>query len=119
MRRSHHSTPCSTHVDTQHLTRRSTVPDPRALQVTLVHALCLWLSAADMIHEKDPITNTFVSVPADMGQLNCAAYIAGIIAGVLDGASFVSSTSTHCPALGPTVPPTRCPVRWEGGGETC
>jgi hypothetical protein len=43
-----------------------------------------------MIHEKEPVTNAFVSVPSDMGQLNCAAYIAGIIAGVLDGASFVS-----------------------------
>lgn len=49
---------------------------------------------ADMIHEKEPVTNAFVSVPSDMGQLNCAAYIAGIIAGVLDGASFVSP-NTH------------------------
>ena len=47
----------------------------------------------DMIHESSPITNTFVSVPADMGQLNCAAYLAGLIAGVLDSAKFVSSPS--------------------------
>jgi hypothetical protein len=31
-----------------------------------------------------------VSLPADMGQLNCAAYLAGIIAGILDSARFVS-----------------------------
>ncbi len=37
----------------------------------------------DMIHENAPITNTFVSVPSDMGQLNCASFIAGIIAGIL------------------------------------
>lgn len=37
-----------------------------------------------------PMTNSFVSVPADLGQLNCAALVAGVIAGVLDGASFVS-----------------------------
>lgn len=51
----------------------------------------------DMIHESAPVTNTYVSVPADMGQLNCAAFLAGIIAGVLDSARFVSkSTSTFC-----------------------
>lgn len=43
-----------------------------------------------MIHESAPVTNAFVSVPADMGQLNCAAFLAGIIAGVLDSARFVS-----------------------------
>ena len=43
-----------------------------------------------MIHENASITNTFVSVPADMGQLNCAAYLAGIVAGILDSAKFVS-----------------------------
>jgi len=49
-----------------------------------------------MIHEREPITNAFVSAPADMSQLNCAAYIAGIISGVLNGASFVSL----CGAIG-------------------
>lgn len=66
-----------------------------------------------MIHENSPVTNSFVSVPADMvrnmllcattccpitvtsmrccqGQLNCAAYLAGILAGILDSAKFVS-----------------------------
>lgn len=47
------------------------------------------LTHSDMIHEFTPITNTFVSVPADMGQLNCAAYLAGMIAGMLDSAKFV------------------------------
>jgi hypothetical protein len=41
-----------------------------------------------MIYESKPITNHFVSVPADMGNLNCAAYLAGIIAGVLESANF-------------------------------
>ena len=44
-----------------------------------------------MIHESNPITNTFVSVPSDLGQLDCAAYIAGIIRGMLDSAKFVST----------------------------
>lgn len=42
-----------------------------------------------MIHENSPVTNTFVSVPSDMGHLNCAAFAAGIIAGMLDSARFV------------------------------
>jgi hypothetical protein len=42
-----------------------------------------------MIHENAPVTNTFVSISADLGQLNCAAFMAGIIAGVLDSARFV------------------------------
>jgi len=39
-----------------------------------------------MIHEMEPVTNTFVTVPRDMGSVNVAAYIAGIIRGVLEGA---------------------------------
>ena len=31
-----------------------------------------------MIHEHAPVTNAFVSVPADMGQLNCASFLAGV-----------------------------------------
>lgn len=42
-----------------------------------------------MIAENEPITNKFISVPAQFGHLNCAAFVAGIIAGLLDGADFV------------------------------
>lgn len=49
-----------------------------------------WAILSDMIHENNPVTNTFVSLPTDMGQLNCAAYLAGIIAGILDSTRFVS-----------------------------
>ncbi|CAM9648901.1 unnamed protein product [Phaeothamnion confervicola] len=48
-----------------------------------------------MIHEREPITNTFISVPPDLGQLNCAALVAGVIAGVLDGASFPARVTAH------------------------
>ena len=59
-------------------------------------SLSLYLSHdPDMIHEHSPITNAFVSVPADMGQLNCAAFIAGILAGILDAAKFVRDTILH------------------------
>lgn len=57
-----------------------------------------------MIHDSSPVTNTYISVPNDLGQLNCAAYIAGIIAGILDSAKFVSSSVCWCDALqGPLV----------------
>mmetsp|Transcript_21277 Transcript_21277/g.23112 ORF Transcript_21277/g.23112 Transcript_21277/m.23112 type:complete len:193 (+) Transcript_21277:55-633(+) len=48
-----------------------------------------------MIHESSPITNTFVSVPADMGQLNCACFIGGIIAGVLESSRFNARVTSH------------------------
>jgi hypothetical protein len=48
-----------------------------------------------MLYENSPITNAFVSVPPDMGQLDCAALIAGIIAGVLDGARCTAKVTAH------------------------
>ena len=41
-----------------------------------------------MIHDNDPIVNKFVSVPKEMGSLDCAAFMAGIIKGMLDSAGF-------------------------------
>mmetsp|Transcript_12835 Transcript_12835/g.34781 ORF Transcript_12835/g.34781 Transcript_12835/m.34781 type:complete len:213 (-) Transcript_12835:101-739(-) len=46
-----------------------------------------------MIHEAEPVTNQFVSVPQSMGNLNCAAFIAGIIAGILQSADFPCEVS--------------------------
>lgn len=37
-----------------------------------------------MIHEKDPVVNSFISVPKDLGHLNCAAFVAGVVHGILD-----------------------------------
>jgi trafficking protein particle complex subunit 5 len=41
-----------------------------------------------MIHDATPITNEFISVPRDMGQFNCAAFVAGIIRGCLEASGF-------------------------------
>lgn len=46
-----------------------------------------------MIMDAEPVTNTFVSVPADMGNMNVAAFLAGVIAGVLEGASFPATVT--------------------------
>ena len=54
------------------------------------HASFLFTLPTDYIFDKEPLTNRFISVPKDMGDLNCAAFVAGIINGVLDAAEFVS-----------------------------
>ncbi len=41
-----------------------------------------------MISDTEVFVNKFISVPKDMGQLNCAAFVAGIVKGVLGGAGF-------------------------------
>ncbi|KAL9096950.1 MAG: hypothetical protein Q9165_000914 [Trypethelium subeluteriae] len=41
-----------------------------------------------MITDNEPLVNTYISVPREMSQLNCAAYVAGVIEGVCDGAGF-------------------------------
>lgn len=48
-----------------------------------------------MIIDNTPLTNQYISVPKDMSQLNCAAFVAGIIEGVCDGAGFDSKVSAH------------------------
>lgn len=42
------------------------------------------------IIEKQPLVNTFISVPKDKGTLNCANFTAGIVEGVLTHCGFVS-----------------------------
>lgn len=42
-----------------------------------------------MITEMDALTTRFVSVPRDLGQLNCAAFGAGVIRGALVSSGFV------------------------------
>ena len=52
-----------------------------------------------MINENEPITNKFISVPNDMGQLNCSAFVAGIIAGMLESAGFPAEVHAVAVAL--------------------
>lgn len=48
-----------------------------------------------MISDNDPLCNVYVSVPKEMNQLNCAAYVAGIIEGACDGAGFAARVTAH------------------------
>lgn len=48
-----------------------------------------------MISDNDPAVNSFISVPKEMGTLNCAAFQAGIIEAVLDGCAFPCNVTAH------------------------
>lgn len=48
-----------------------------------------------MITDNDPVVNTYISVPKEMNQLNCAAYVAGIVEGVCDGCGFYARVTAH------------------------
>ncbi|WEW61037.1 Trafficking protein particle complex subunit 31 [Emydomyces testavorans] len=48
-----------------------------------------------MITDNDPLTNMYISVPREMGQLNCAAFVAGIVEGVCDGCGFEAKVTAH------------------------
>ena len=48
-----------------------------------------------MIIDNEPLVNAYISVPKDMSQLNCAAFAAGIIEGVCDGAGFPARVTAH------------------------
>lgn len=47
-----------------------------------------------MIIDNEPLVNTYISIPKEMSQLNCAAIIAGVIEGVCDAAAFTTESVT-------------------------
>lgn len=48
-----------------------------------------------MISDYDLFVTKFISVPKEMGHLNCNAFVAGIVRGVLDGAGFPARVTAH------------------------
>lgn len=48
-----------------------------------------------MISDNEPLVNQYISVPKEMNQLNCAAFVAGIVEGVCDGAGFPARVTAH------------------------
>lgn len=48
-----------------------------------------------MIIDNEPLVNAYISVPREMSQLSCAAYVAGMIEGVCDGAGFPARVTAH------------------------
>lgn len=45
----------------------------------------------DMISDNEPVLTRYISVPKELSQLNCNAFVAGIVEAVLDGCQFVSA----------------------------
>lgn len=48
-----------------------------------------------MIIDNEPLVNQYISVPREMSQLNCAAFVAGVVEGVCDGADFPAKVTAH------------------------
>lgn len=58
------------------------------VQSQLLTLILFFLFFPDYIEEAAPLVNKYISVPKDYGDLNCAAFCAGIINGVLNSAGF-------------------------------
>lgn len=48
-----------------------------------------------MLIDNDPAVSSYISVPREMSQLNCAAFVAGIMEAVLDGSLFPCKVTAH------------------------
>lgn len=49
----------------------------------------------DMIIDLDPVTSSFISLPREMGQFCCGAFIAGVFEAVLAAHDFSARVSGH------------------------
>ncbi|KAF9436895.1 TRAPP subunit trs31 [Entomortierella beljakovae] len=58
-----------------------------------------------MISDNDPVVSKFISVPKDVSQLNCGAFMAGVVEAIMDGCQFPSRVTAH------TVPIDGFPLR--------
>ena len=50
-------------------------------------------SLSDYLFEDEPLVNRFISVPKEQSNLNCAAFMAGVVEAFLCGVQFVSTVS--------------------------
>lgn len=67
-----------------------------------------------MISDYDLFVNKYISVPKDFGQLNCAAFVAGIVKGVLEGAGFSARVTAHfVPVKGQSKPKTTILMKFD------
>ncbi|KAF1805773.1 NO signaling/Golgi transport ligand-binding domain-containing protein [Mucor lusitanicus] len=58
-----------------------------------------------MISDNEPVLTRYISVPKELSQLNCNAFVAGIVEAVLDGCQFPARVTAH------TVPQDGFPQR--------
>ena len=62
-----------------------------------------------MIHDNAPMITKFISIPQSMGQLNCDAFLAGIIEAILDSTMFFTQRVT-AHSTGDESVPQRCTI---------
>mmetsp|Transcript_1428 Transcript_1428/g.2179 ORF Transcript_1428/g.2179 Transcript_1428/m.2179 type:complete len:129 (+) Transcript_1428:426-812(+) len=48
-----------------------------------------------VLSDRSLLVNRFISVPKDLGDLNCAAFVAGVVKGVLEDAGFSAEVSAY------------------------
>ena len=48
-----------------------------------------------MIVDNEPLVNQYISIPKEMSQLNCAAFVAGVVEGVCCGLGLKAEVSAH------------------------
>lgn len=58
-----------------------------------------------MIIDNLPVVSKFISIPKDYGNLNCSAFVAGIIEGALDSSGFHANVVAH------SAPTDNAPLR--------
>ncbi|KAJ1978635.1 protein particle complex subunit [Dimargaris verticillata] len=58
-----------------------------------------------MICDNEPVASQFISVPKELAQFNCNAYVAGIVEGILHGCQCACRVTAH------TVPQEGKPLR--------
>lgn len=63
----------------------------------------------DMVQDNAPMITKFISVPQSMSQLNCGAYLAGIIEAILDSTMFFTQRVT-AHSTGDETAPQRCTI---------
>eukprot|EP00128_Syssomonas_multiformis_P008119 Colp12_sorted_trinity150504_noHs@16135 len=56
-----------------------------------------------MISDVDLLVNKYISVPKEMGGLNCAAFVAGIVEAILNGTNFPARVTAHATEKGTTI----------------
>jgi trafficking protein particle complex subunit 5 len=68
----------------------------------------IWV-IVDMVHDNAPVITKFISVPPGMSQLNCDAFLAGIVEAVLDSTMFFTQRVT-AHSTGDETAPQRCTI---------
>lgn len=66
-----------------------------------------------IVCDNNLLVNRFVSVPKDLGQLNCGAFVAGIVRGALEDAGFPATVSAYyAPVEGQARPRTNVLIKF-------